>query len=604
MNEDHEKNVKKIIKNKYNCIAYDKKNLTNRVSSIINDFSKETNSSFDSKEVLIFIMKYLHFSSKKKKYYFSLKKENEKTYYKISTLIDVNQIVTEDDETDSEEDKNEENKNNINDNSSIDNSSDGLDEFRKDNDKISKKIDNNKDNKLTECYVSNHLETYTVDSEKEELSVYVYPLDKPYLVKKRTDPDNGPYGVQWVHEKQYDDKLDEVLLKRAEQYDKLRAIVLPEQRTKEWFAMREGAITASDGGTVLGVNGHEPKFRFLLKKTIGIPFTSNKYCYHGKKLEEIATMVYAYRMNVTVEEFGLMMHPNIKFLGASPDGICNRYKLDGKHISKYVGRMLEIKCPYTRQIKKEGEIKGEICPIYYWVQVQLQLECCDLEECDFWQCKLDEYDSRDEFINDTDPNEPFRSISFGMEKGCLIQLLPKNKMNMVLGGQYTKTVHDDSIFIYPTNIEMTPYECDLWVSQQMEIIDKDDKYRDYFFDKVIYWRIELTMNVTIMRDREWFAESLPKMKQMWDYVMFFRKNKEKLDILLDYIDSVCEDRNIKTRAKKKREEIDNDIIDVADKLYNVKAKDYKKVVGDIKKKIEQNNMGQEQSSESDDFMFI
>ena len=114
-------------------------------------------------------------------------------------------------------------------------------------------------------------------------------------------------------------------------------------------------------------------------------------------LEEPATMVYQYRMNVTVEEFGLMIHPKYSFLGASPDGIVNHYKLNGKHKTKYVGRMLEIKCPKVRKIKMDGPIKNHICPIYYWDQVQLQLECCDLEECDFWQCKISLYKTRQEF---------------------------------------------------------------------------------------------------------------------------------------------------------------------------------------------------------------
>ena len=91
-------------------------------------------------------------------------------------------------------------------------------------------------------------------------------------------------------------------------------------------------------------------------------------------------------MNVSTSEFGLIGHPKYSFLGASPDRICNHYKLDGIHKSKYVGRMLEIKCPLVRKIKMSGPIVDNICPIYYWIQVQLQLECCDLEECDFWQC--------------------------------------------------------------------------------------------------------------------------------------------------------------------------------------------------------------------------
>ena len=78
-----------------------------------------------------------------------------------------------------------------------------------------------------------------------------------------------------------------------------------------------------------------------------------------------------------------------------------------------------------------GEIIDNICPVYYWIQTQLQLECCDLEECDFWQAEIKEYSSRLEFIDDTDPCEPFRSKTTGFEKGCIIQLLPKSKMTDV-----------------------------------------------------------------------------------------------------------------------------------------------------------------------------
>lgn len=43
-----------------------------------------------------------------------------------------------------------------------------------------------------------------------------------------------------------------------------------------------------------------------------------------------------------VGEFGCIEHPKIRGLGASPDGIV----VAGP--SKYVGRMLEIKCPISR----------------------------------------------------------------------------------------------------------------------------------------------------------------------------------------------------------------------------------------------------------------
>lgn len=360
---------------------------------------------------------------------------------------------------------------------------------------------------------------------------YYYPYEKRYISKY--NPNIEPKGTQWIHDKQTDDEYTDVITKRAKQFDKLSAVVVPEQRSEQWFAMRNNAITASDGGTVLGLNKYEPQYKFLLKKTTETPFQSNKFCYHGKKLENIATMIYSYRMNVTVEEFGLMIHPKYSFLGASPDGICTRYKYNKKNKSALCGRMLEIKCPLSRQLNKDGDIKGDICPIYYWVQVQLQLECCDLDECDFWQCILREYSSRQEFIDDTDENEPFRSKKFGYEKGCLIQLLPKNKLTSINDKEkYDEIVHSDAKFIYPPKIEMTPHECDLWVSEQVSQFTATD---EFIFDKVIYWRLEDSHNVIIQRDTKWFAESLIQFQQVWNYVLFLRKNKQALDNLLKFI---------------------------------------------------------------------
>ncbi len=413
---------------------------------------------------------------------------------------------------------------------------------------------------------------------------YGYPQELTIVPVKRLKLSFGPFGTQWIHDKQYDDVLSGTLKSRAAKFDALRAIVLPEQRTPEWFAMRDGKITASDGGTVIDVNKHEQQYKFILKKTTKVPFLSNKFCYHGKKLEAIATMIYQYRMNVDVEEFGLLGHPTINFLGASPDGICSRYKYDKTHTSKFVGRMLEIKCPLVRKINTEGPIIDHICPIYYWVQVQLQLECCDLEECDFWQCDLREYESREDFLNDTDPDEPFRSKQFGFEKGCLIQLVPRDKMKEIMEGKYWDTVYEDSAHIYPPKIEMSPYDCDVWVAEQLATYQSHPMYDKYCFDKVIYWRLEKSHNVLIERDRDWFEEKLPVFKKMWDYVLFFRQNKDKLDILVQFIES----RVVKNNKK---------IMAVIEKLYNKKAPDYNSVINSILEEIDAGNVAKQQEAE-------
>lgn len=238
--------------------------------------------------------------------------------------------------------------------------------------------------------------------------------------------------------------------------DKLLAIEYPAQRSKEWFDMRNSCVSASDSGCVLGDNQHEPQYMMYLKKLTSRPHDPSRACYHGTKLEKVATMIYEFRNNTIVEEFGLVKHPTISFLGASPDGICGKYCLDGKTLSDRVGTMLEIKCPISRKINDDDPFEDII---YYERQVQQQLEVCDLDVCDFWQCQIEEYKTRADFIADTDKKCEYKSKETGNEKGCLIQLLKKSEM---VNSLEDKTMWEHSKFIYLPKIDMTLKEQDEW----------------------------------------------------------------------------------------------------------------------------------------------
>ena len=332
---------------------------------------------------------------------------------------------------------------------------------------------------------------------------------------------------------------------RVDIFNKLRQIVLPEQRSKEWFEMRNNKITASDCGAVLGENKYEPTFNFILKKVFGSTFETNNSCYHGKKFENVVTLMYEYNYDTVVDEFGLLGHPEHLFLGASPDGICGPYKRDGKTKSLLVGRMLEIKCPLFRKIKYEGEVKGEICPIYYWCQVQQQLECCNLDECDFVQCSIEEYKSREEFLNDSssDTNE-YLSLKSGFEKGALIELVPlKLGEDDIKDGRIVdKIIFDNTSFIYQPKIDMTAKELDEWLLNE---IDKISRRKDVKLNRIIYWRI-LEKNCTlIMRDKEWFNQVLPKLKKIWNYVELLRKDNDMSEKWKEYIDKLPKKMNDK-----------------------------------------------------------
>jgi len=228
---------------------------------------------------------------------------------------------------------------------------------------------------------------------------------KNYKINPKLRKDLLPLAKNWVHDVQIDDDISsKTLQRRYNTFKKIQAVEYPAQRSPQWYAERDKGMTASAIGTALGDDHYSEPYHCILIK-LRETFNNNENTYHGKKFEAIATLIYEYRLNVHVEEFGLCRHPLHAFLGASPDGIVSEYKFNQKNITNLVGRMLEIKCPTRRKINCTGDVKGTICPTHYWDQVQIQLACCDLDECDFWQCDIKEYPTKELFEDDTDLEE-------------------------------------------------------------------------------------------------------------------------------------------------------------------------------------------------------
>jgi len=167
-----------------------------------------------------------------------------------------------------------------------------------------------------------------------------------------------------------------------EKIQRLREIPQPVQRTSEWYKFRWNLITASNAykafETQASINqliyekcqplktfeengGEEEDVKMV---------NTNTAMHWGQKYEPLSVMIYERKYGTKVEDFGCIQHPVYKFLGASPDGI-----IVNKESDRY-GRMLEIKNPVSREIT--GIPKKE-----YWTQMQLQMEVCDLDECDF-----------------------------------------------------------------------------------------------------------------------------------------------------------------------------------------------------------------------------
>jgi len=303
--------------------------------------------------------------------------------------------------------------------------------------------------------------------------------------------------------------------------DYIKNVPQPEQRTKAWFDMRNNMITASSGATALGENPYEKVEGFIMEKVFGREFMDNEFVHHGKKYESIATMLYEHLKHQKVDEYGLIQHPKISFLGASPDGICSKYSLDGEINLKNYGRMVEIKCPFRRKINMYGEIDDHICPHYYWIQIQLQLECCDLEYCDFWQCDIQEYTTIEDWMKPVETNHRAEQNELsGIQDEWTYGFVLQYKMDNYKKRNDTDKEVFCSKYIYAPN-HLGSYQDKILLSNKM-IAEND--IPGFTFDKVLYWRIVNSHCCEIKRDRKWFTDKYPIFKSVWEKIAYLRSD--------------------------------------------------------------------------------
>jgi putative phage-type endonuclease len=371
----------------------------------------------------------------------------------------------------------------------------------------------------------------------------------------------------------YDKDLPKVTPLRAtylqDQVKRIQNIFQPEQRTKEWYDMRENMITASDWGTVLGENHYSDSNSVLKKKCGDDTFITNAAMQWGNKYESVAVLIYEHRNNKKVLEFGCLRHPYISFLGASPDGITEE------------GVMVEIKCPSSRKITG-------IPPSYYWCQVQGQLEVCELDRCDFLECSIKEYIDQDAYLMDNyDSN--YSLNRFGHEKGIVVEFYRKNE----------KTFYYDY-----SPVCLIDDEVDKWKND----ILKKHETSNVIFSCFCYWYLEEVSCVPIYRNQEWFQKASIELGIFWDKVLHYRKLG--LETLLE---DIQQEKNEKKEEKLLMRELKKDESNKKQK----KIKDYiileggsvtekpvkKTVTKKSKLEIKLDNNSSSDDEYTDDFVF-
>lgn len=354
-------------------------------------------------------------------------------------------------------------------------------------------------------------------------------------------------------------------------FDKIRAYESAPQRSEGWYKARNGAVTASDLGCVLGLNKYEAPYKFLIKKVFGSDFKTNDACYYGKKFETACVRNYEYLNHCIVDEFGLLPHPEYSFICASPDGIVCPLDRHGNK-SPLASRMVEIKCLASRVLNHTGDIYDHICPKYYYAQIQQQLQTCNIKECDFIQYKIEEYESRKHYLEDTHPEFDFKSKETNLERGLVIELMPtKLQEHEYCGDSHNQqSIYDHATHIYPPRIDMTNHELNEWVLHEMDVLKTKYNIR---INKIIYYRVRDRNHTLIVRDDEWFSNNFNTITKTWNYVVFLRDNKHIAEKWKSFIDGL----QIKNNKK---------IMEYLEKLYKEFNTNFEKMnINDIEDEI-------------------
>lgn len=354
---------------------------------------------------------------------------------------------------------------------------------------------------LQDKYEWDYLYPYTQDIYNELSSLYT-------VINGFDISDEDMYCLQNILESiiSKKDKLIDTYSDRRKKLHQLKLLILPEQRSPEWYEMRRDKLTASSIASALGKCHFTTRDELLLSKIEEKPYEPNPITEHGVKYEDVAIQFYEEMYNTKVVDFGMIPHPEFNAFGASPDGIC-----DDTGNDEYMARMVEIKCPPKRKFTKT-------VPPHYKYQVQGQLEVCDLDECDFFQVKISDYESLEDYKNDVFMDEdnivPGRTI-LNYPKGVTLTYKVGEKLSYVYC-EFNKHVDE-----YLSWIDTQPTE-------------------NLFETK--WWKIERYETTLVMRDREWWIDNVEHILTFYKDLLYYREGDNK---------QILKDRIAEKKKKKK-----------------------------------------------------
>ncbi len=285
-------------------------------------------------------------------------------------------------------------------------------------------------------------DTLSVQQREYGIKLLESLLDTQLDLAKQTMRSNPPQQAIWTLEQRKANITH--LLERPQ----------VEQRTHDWYMEASNLLTASQIGTLFG--GPAGRAKLVMDKASGNVDTSarrtvvrteemNAFTW-GIRFEPVIKQLYCHLTGTKVVDLGRLKHATEKHLAASPDGLV----VEGPQ--ERLGRFVEFKAPVSRPITEE-------IPEDYLMQMQIQMEVGNVEECDYFEVRFhSQYGQR--LMNPcTNPRFQGRVAIIGNEEETPLRYEygPLDDMGWV-----------PTIAPNETLLEMVPWATDLWYMKTVE----------------------------------------------------------------------------------------------------------------------------------------
>jgi len=242
------------------------------------------------------------------------------------------------------------------------------------------------------------------------------------------------------------------------------------QRTTDWYTQKRNMLTASEISNLW--KGPRSRINLIASKSSVVQEVTSKRLATlrqdtnpmdwGVRYEPIVKMILE-REGAQIQELGRIQHRTIQGLAASPDGL---------YISgPLTGSLVEIKCPISRTINSE-------IPFDYWCQMQIQMEVCDIDTCEYVEAKFKENETPEGYIT-----------------LCL-----------------TKDESDEMKYVYHTSPTYELAETDPWICIE-----------------TYSWSCSSLRRTIVPRDKAWFAKVQPDIAHFWTEVVDVREGRRVLE---------------------------------------------------------------------------